>query len=64
MCCRPPDQAEKADLYATLDRVGSPSFQGSFIERRRRLYQEMSQHAERLMELQKDLLAVERILGG
>ncbi|KKN47192.1 hypothetical protein LCGC14_0665330 [marine sediment metagenome] len=66
MCCRPPEQEEQgARLFEALGRAGPPpSFEGSFIERRRRLYQEMSQAAHRMLELQKDILAIERILGG
>ncbi|KKM15953.1 hypothetical protein LCGC14_1690750 [marine sediment metagenome] len=66
MCCRPPEQDEQeARVYATLGRASPiPSFEGSFSERRRRAYQELAQYINHVLELQKDILAIERILGG
>ena len=63
--CQPEqdEQATPRGLYEALGMTGPPSFEGSFIERRRRLYKEMVRYTNRLIDLQKDIIAIERILG-
>ncbi len=42
----------------------APPFHDSFLERRNRLYRERSDVMDRIIRIQRDIMAIERILGS
>ena len=56
---------EQADLRgAALGGFYAPPFHDSFLERRNRLYRERSDVMDRIIRIQRDIMAIERILGS
>lgn len=55
---------EGPDLGRVLRGLGPPRFNDSFIERRSRLYQQRSDYMDRIIRVQRDIEAIEHILGS
>ena len=64
-----PDE-EQADFKAeepilqALGSFGPPRFRESFRERLARLYRQRSERMDRILDVQRDIMAIEQILGG
>ena len=57
-----PDE-EQADLRGAGG-FSAPPFHDSFLERRDRMYRERSDMMDRILRIQRDIDAIERILGS
>lgn len=67
---RPPEEQPDFDMAGELDfgnslgGLGPLPFRDSFIERRSQLYHQRSDAMDRIISIQRDIIAIERILGG
>ncbi len=58
------DFAEGPALGRILGGIGPPHLHDSFVERRSRLYHQRSDMMDRIVRIQRDIMAIERILGS
>ena len=57
-------RGEESPLGSILDSIGPPPFHDSFVARRSRLYQQRSDMMDRIVRIQRDIMAIECILSS
>lgn len=58
------DTKDESPLGAVLGSMGPPAFRESFMDRRSRLYRQRSDMMDRIVRIQRDIMALECILGS